>query len=86
MHVNVRSVGVGRVGVCRLCVGHNEDRECGVGAGVKDTVLSETLQVPFVVYYESLKREGKTKPIHEFRCDERLQTKVEEFIRLACTD
>ena len=38
-----------------------------------------------VVYYESLKRELKTKPIHEFRCDERLKTKVEESTRLACT-
>ena len=27
-----------------------------------------------VVYYESLKRELKTKPINECRCDERLQT------------
>ena len=33
----------------------------------------------YFVYYESLKREVKTKPIYEFRCDERLQTKVEEF-------
>ena len=38
-----------------------------------------------LVYYESLKRELKTRPIYEFRCDERLQTKVEEFTRLACT-
>ena len=37
----------------------------------------------FVVYYESLKRELQTKPIYEFRCDERLQTKIEEFTRLA---
>ena len=37
------------------------------------------------VYYESLKRELKTKPIYEFRCNERLQTKVEEFTRLVCT-
>ena len=37
------------------------------------------------VYYESLKRELKTKPIYEFRCDERLKTKVEESTRLACT-
>ena len=38
-------------------------------------------------YYESLKRElkTKTKPIYEFRCDERLQTKVEEFTRLGST-
>ncbi len=38
-----------------------------------------------VVYYESLKREIKTKTINGFRCDERLKTKVEESTRLACT-
>ena len=38
----------------------------------------------FVVYYESLKRELKTKPINECRCDERLQTRVEESTRLTC--
>ena len=38
-----------------------------------------------VVYYESLKRELKTKPICEFRCDERLKAKVEESTRLGCT-
>ena len=43
MHVNVRSVGVGRVGVCMLCVGNSEQRERGVGAGVNATMLSETL-------------------------------------------
>ena len=37
-----------------------------------------------VVYYESLKRELKTKPIKECRCDERLQTRVEESTRLTC--
>ena len=31
-----------------------------------------------VVYYESIKRELKTKLIYECRCDERLKTKVEE--------
>jgi hypothetical protein len=39
----------------------------------------------FVVYYESLKRELKTKTIYGFRCDERLKTKVEESTRLTCT-
>ena len=39
----------------------------------------------FVVYYESLKRELKTKTIYGFRCDEGLKTKVEESTRLACT-
>ena len=38
-----------------------------------------------LVYYESLKRELKTKPIYEFRCDERLKTKVEESTHLSCT-
>ena len=38
-----------------------------------------------IVYYELLKRELKTKPIYEFRCDERLKTKVEESTRLSCT-
>ena len=37
-----------------------------------------------VVHYESLKRELKTKPKKECRCDERLQTRVEESTRLAC--
>ena len=36
------------------------------------------------VYYESLKRELKTKPINECRCNERLQTRVEESTRLTC--
>ncbi len=30
------------------------------------------------VYYESIKRELKTRPIYECRCDERLKTKAEE--------
>ena len=38
-----------------------------------------------VVYYESLKRELKTKSKYGFRCDERLKPKVEESTRLACT-
>ena len=38
-----------------------------------------------VVYYESIKRELKTKLIYECRCDERLKTKVEESTRLTCT-
>jgi hypothetical protein len=41
VHVNVWRVG--RVGVCILCIGDNEDRERGVGSGVNDTNLSETL-------------------------------------------
>ena len=37
------------------------------------------------VYYESIKRELKIKSIHEYRCDERLQTKSKEFTRLPYT-
>ena len=33
----------GGVGVCMLCVCDNEECEDGVGAGVNDTILSETL-------------------------------------------
>ena len=43
MHVNVSSVGLGRVGVCMLCVGNIEHRERGVGTGVNATMKSETL-------------------------------------------
>jgi hypothetical protein len=32
-----------------------------------------------IVYYESIKREVKTKPIYECRCDERLKTKGENL-------
>ncbi len=38
-----------------------------------------------VVYYESIKRELKTRPIYECRCDERLKTKVEESTHLTYT-
>ena len=38
-----------------------------------------------VVYYESIKRELKTKPIYECRCDERPKHKAEESTRLAYT-
>jgi hypothetical protein len=38
--------------------------------------------VESVVYYESINRELKTRPIYECRCDERLKTKVEESSRL----
>ena len=41
------------------------------------TMMSKRSQ--FVVYYGSLKRELKTKPIKECRYDERLQTRVEDL-------
>jgi hypothetical protein len=47
-----------------------------------ELVLDENLSI---VYYESIKREVKTRPIYECRCDERLKTKAEESTRLAYT-
>jgi hypothetical protein len=38
-----------------------------------------------IVYYESIKRELKKRPIYDCRCDERLKTKVLEFARLTYT-
>ena len=37
------------------------------------------------VYYESIKRELKTRPRYECRCDERLKAKAEGSTRLAYT-
>ena len=51
---------------------------------VSFTEVGKVIRI-LVVYYESLKRELKTKTIYGFRCDERLKTKVEEPTRLACT-
>ena len=48
---------------------------CLFGTRVRGT-CTLFLQI-FVVYYESIKRELKTKPIYECRCDERLETRVE---------
>ena len=39
----------------------------------------------WVVYYESIKRELKTRPIHECRCDERLEPKDDESTCLGYT-
>ncbi len=41
--MNVRIVGVRRVGVCVLCVVNNDQCEFGVGAGVNDTMITGTL-------------------------------------------
>jgi hypothetical protein len=38
-----------------------------------------------VVYYESRKRELKTRPIYECQCNERLKTKTEKSTRLTFT-
>jgi hypothetical protein len=38
-----------------------------------------------LLYYESTKRDLKTRPIYECRCDEKLKTKTEESTRLGYT-
>ena len=47
--------------------------------------MEESTDRTNVVYYESIKRELKIKPIYECRCDERLKTKGEESTRLVYT-
>ena len=51
------------------------------------SILSDLVIISlFIVYYESMKRELKTRPIYECRCDdERLKTKAEESTRLTYT-
>ena len=52
------------------------------------SLLSYTLRyVSFtdVVYYESLKRELKTKTIHGYRWNERFKTSIKESTRLGST-
>jgi hypothetical protein len=54
---------------------------------VRDLHVSRALKLKFfdIVYYESINRELKRRPINECRCDERLKTNVEEFVRLEYT-
>ena len=47
--------------------------------------MQNPASLEIVVYYESMKRELKIKPIYECRCDERLQTKTKEFTHLSYT-
>ena len=50
---------MGRVGVCRLCACDSDDSEHGVGTGVNDTMLSETLEV--ITLVESVTRVFRSK-------------------------
>ncbi len=49
------------------------------------TIRSSRTKKRIVIYYEWMKRELKIRPICECRCDERLNTKVEESTRLTHT-
>jgi hypothetical protein len=47
-------------------------------------VMKDYKLIDYPVYYESIKRELKIKPIYECRCDRILQTK--RFTRLSYTN
>jgi hypothetical protein len=52
------------------------------------TVHVEKTKIVYLVnnlYYESINRDLKTRPVYECRCDERLKTKAEESTRLVYT-
>jgi hypothetical protein len=57
---------------CCLFVGEYQRRD----PRAKNVTLK--LWVQNLLYYESIKRDPKTRPINECRCDERLKTKSEE--------
>jgi hypothetical protein len=48
-------------------------------------IINRESETKIVVYYDSIKRELKTRPIYECRCDERLKTKDQESTRLTYT-
>ena len=67
--------------MCMLCTYVSEER----GTGKVRNTRGNSPGVILVVYYESIKRELKIRPIYECRCDERLKTKTKEFTRLTYT-
>ncbi len=52
---------------------------------IETRLIDERLGDLKIVYYESMTRELKIKPIYECRCDERPQTKTKRFTRLSYT-
>ncbi len=58
-------------------------------ANVQETCHTDNTRIgklpdpQIIVYYETIKRELNRRIIYECRCDERLKTKAEGFIRLA---
>jgi hypothetical protein len=53
--------------------------------GESEIYWSHTNVSSYIVYYESRKRELKTRLIHECRCDERLKTKTEKSTLITYT-
>jgi hypothetical protein len=74
------------IGPCWQNVASNCTHSLTVSPGVVMwACIRQSPSVEILVYYESRKRELKTKPIYECRCDERLKTKTEKSARLAYT-
>ena len=65
----------------RNTTGHRTRRSCPKGG----SVAKKTHELITVVYYESIKREVKTKHIYECLCYERPKHKDEESTRLVYT-
>ena len=53
--------------------------------GIHALSVPKLIKQTYIVYYESLKRELKTKTTYGYRCDERLKTNVKESTRLGYT-
>jgi len=53
--------------------------------GVVFLLVCRSLDPSIFVYYESINRDLKIRPIYECRCDERLKTNAKEFTRLGYT-
>jgi hypothetical protein len=62
-----------------------DDSNINVGSVLSSHSVCLDGDLVTVVYYESIKRELKIKPIYECLCDERLQTKTKRFTRLSYT-
>ncbi len=70
-------------GLCGGLTGAPTDRDEVKRREVEKMFVEYLIYTPEVVYYESIKRELKKRPVYECRCDERLKTKTEESTRLA---
>jgi hypothetical protein len=69
VHVNVRSVGVGRVEVCMLCACDSEEREHGVGTGVNATMLLERIGIISLAESAARAFQLRGKPMNLCACD-----------------
>ena len=87
MHSIVRGTGTPKDRTSYILFEYIDPAEVGADIRLAEVELRKprNLLTWQVYYYESLKRELKTKTIYGYRCDERLKTNVEESTRLTCT-